>query len=66
LDLTNKPFDDILEADLQELIKNQISEKKNLEYKAELSLLSDKEKKEFLADISSFANSNGGDIYISA
>lgn len=62
--MINKPFEDINEEDLQSLIQNEITEKKNLEYKGELSLNSDKEKKEFLSDVSSFANANGGDIYI--
>jgi hypothetical protein len=62
--MIDKPIDDISEVDLQGLIQNEIPEKKNLEYKAELSLNSDKEKIEFLADISSLANMNGGDLYI--
>lgn len=37
-------------------------ENKTLEYKQEIHLNSDEEKKEFLADISSFANTSGGDI----
>jgi len=37
-------------------------ENKNLDYKRELHIDTDSDKKEFLADISSFANSNGGDI----
>lgn len=62
--MIDKSLDKIAEEDLQLLVENQISEKKNLEYKAELSLNSDKEKIEFLADISSLANTSGGDLYI--
>lgn len=62
--MIDKSLDVIAEEDLQLLVKNQISEKKNLEYKAELSLNSDTERIKFLADISSFANTSGGDLYI--
>lgn len=50
----------IIEADLQDLIEEQIPEGKNIEYKRELPNSTDESKKEFLADISSFANSAGG------
>lgn len=49
-------------ADIQELVTSQISEGKTIEYKRELSLGSDSEKKEFLADVSSFANTGDGDL----
>lgn len=58
----NKQLDDITEADLQHLIDEEIIEKKVLEYKSELSGNNDSDKKEFLADISSFANAIGGDL----
>ena len=58
--LANKPIHSITEADLEELITNQTAEGKNVEYKVSLSLSSDEEKKEFLADISSFANTASG------
>ena len=48
--------------DIDTLIENSICENKNLEYKRELHIDLDADKKEFLADISSFANSFGGDI----
>lgn len=57
-----KDVDEIEENDLQELIENSVSERKTLEYKLELSTQKDSEKKEFLADISSFANASGGDV----
>jgi hypothetical protein len=62
--MIDKTLDSITEEDLQGLIQNAIPEKKNLEYKAEIPLNSDREKIRFLADISSFANANGGDLYI--
>lgn len=57
-----KKLNDIVISDLQELITNEVSESKSLEYKSELHIDAESEKKEFLADITSFANSDGGDI----
>jgi hypothetical protein len=55
-------FDEITEADLQNLIDNTVLERKTLEYKRILPGNSDGDKKEFLSDIVSFANAIGGDI----
>lgn len=55
---------DITEVDLQSLIDDAVSEKKNIDYKQSLDVASDAEKKEFLADVSSFANASGGDLII--
>ncbi|MBD2741485.1 ATP-binding protein [Coleofasciculus sp. FACHB-1120] len=60
MSLSNKLLESIDEADLQELLFNQIAEGKALEYKQELPGNSDPDKKEFLYDISSFANASGG------
>ena len=60
--IINKPLEDITEADLQLLIDDERIEKKVLEYKSELPRNTDSEKKDFLADVSSFANAIGGDI----
>lgn len=57
-----KDLDSIKINDLQELVDNSVSESKTLEYKKVLNLNNDTEKKEFLSDVSSFANSSGGDI----
>ena len=48
------------ENDLQELVDNQIPESKTIDYKESLTDNSDSDKKEFLADVSSFANAAGG------
>ena len=56
----NKHIDDIAEEDLQLLVDDQVSERKTIEYKSNLPGNSDSEKKEFFADVSSFANSIGG------
>lgn len=60
--MINKDIDQITEQDLQELVDNEIIEIKTLEYKAELPGNADSDKKEFLADVSSFANASAGDI----
>lgn len=57
-----KPPDKITEQDLQSLIDNSVAEGKTIEYKQELPGPLDSDKKEFLADVSSFANAGGGDI----
>jgi predicted HTH transcriptional regulator len=57
-----KDIDAIAKEDIDKLITEKVTEQKTLEYKQELPKPSDKEIKEFLADISSFANASGGDI----
>lgn len=56
----DKPVDAITEDDLQQLIINKVSEKKTIDYKSELPGKNDDARKEFLADVSSFANAPGG------
>jgi hypothetical protein len=58
-----KPLDAIVEADLQSLIDNKVAEAKSIEYKSLLPGPTDAEKREFLSDVSSFANTIGGDIF---
>ena len=58
----NKELNSILERDLLDLISSQTAEGRTLEYKRDLPGRTDAEKKEFLADISSFANTSGGDL----
>ena len=50
------------EEDLQTLVDNSVLECKTIEYKQALPSNSDSDKKEFLADVSSFANASGGDL----
>jgi hypothetical protein len=57
-----KPIEQVVEVDLRTLIENQISERKTIEYKQALPGKSDRERKEFLADVSSFANASGGHL----
>ncbi len=50
------------EQDLQDLITNKVREGKSIDYKEILPGNIDSEKKEFLADVSSFANAAGGNL----
>ncbi len=60
--MIQKAFGDINKTDIDFLVENKISESKTLEYKEKLPGFKDGDKKEFLADISSFANASGGDM----
>ena len=60
--MIGKSIDKITEEDLQDLIDNSVLERKTIEYKQSLLSNSDSAKKEFLADVSSFANASGGDL----
>lgn len=60
--MIKKKLEDITLKDLEDLVKNSVSEKKTIEYKQSLPGNSDSDRKEFLADASSFANASGGDL----
>ncbi len=60
--MISKKLTDITKEDLQHLVENNTQERKTLEYKSALPDNSDGGKKEFLADISSLANTEGGDL----
>jgi len=60
--MITKNVNEITEDDLQELIDNSVSENKTLEYKQSLPGNSNADRKEFLADVSSFSNASGGDL----
>lgn len=62
MSLLSKVPETITESDLQALVDNAVAESKYLEYKELLPGNSDSDKKEFLADVSSFANASGGDL----
>lgn len=64
MSLSNKSPDQIQESDLLDLIKNQVAEGKVVDYKREAIGNSDNDKKEFLYDVSSFANASGGHLII--
>ena len=60
--MISKPIQDISAADLKRLIEDGVSERKTLDYKRDLPGSSRAERIEFLADVSSFANTEGGDL----
>lgn len=62
--LYDKKIDTITLDDINSLIENSVCENRFLDYKRDLDINTDSEKKEFLADISSFANSTGGDLVL--
>jgi predicted HTH transcriptional regulator len=62
--LKHIPLDQIDQTQLQRLIDGEASETRDIEYKKETYGAADKDHAEYLADISSFANSAGGDLVI--
>jgi len=57
-----KTLESITEADLQPLLADEVAEGKAIEYKQSLPDNTDESKREFLADVSSFANAAGGHL----
>jgi hypothetical protein len=55
-------IEEVTPEHIASLVDNKVSERKVLEYKEKLPEGNDLAKKEFLGDVSSFANSFGGDI----
>lgn len=62
MSLSTKPIHDVTKSDIAILLQTKVPEGKDLEYKRELPGPKDADKKEFLFDISSIANSHGGHI----
>jgi|GEM_PF-229435 len=62
MSLLYKPLEQIILGDLDKLITNSVSESRFIEYKEELPGDTGDEKREFLYDLTSFANSGGGDL----
>jgi Putative DNA-binding domain len=50
------------ESDIQALVSGAVRESRRIEYKRALPGNADEDKREFLADVSSFANAAGGDL----
>ena len=57
-----KSFGEISKPDIDTLVENGAPEGRTLDYKRYLPGTADEDKREFLADVSSFANAAGGDI----
>src|SRR5208283_3042548 len=55
-------FDEVTLEHISTLVRERVAERKILEYKEKLPDGTDGAKKEFLADVCSFANSSGGDL----
>jgi predicted HTH transcriptional regulator len=60
--LNNIPLGEITEGHLRRLIAAQAAESLHMEYKRETYGANDDQRREFLADVSSFANAAGGDL----
>jgi hypothetical protein len=60
--ISPRQLDQIVRADIDQLVADQTSERRTIEYKRELPGRGDADKKEFLADVSSLANAQGGDL----
>lgn len=60
--MLDQSIDSLSEPDLQRLVNNRVSESRHLDFKRDLPGGSDAERKEFLADVTSFANAQGGDL----
>ncbi|MGI9375057.1 MAG: AlbA family DNA-binding domain-containing protein [Tsuneonella suprasediminis] len=60
--MLNHPIDAIDEIILQALVDNHVAERRDLEFKRELPGRNDEQVKEFLADVTSLANAQGGDL----
>ena len=55
-------IDELTYANIEDLVQRQVPEGRVLDYKRELPGRTDKDVKEFLADVSSFANASGGHL----
>ena len=60
--MIERPLEQIDKDVIQDLIDREVVESKTLEYKRDLPGKGNDDKKEFLADVTSFANASGGDI----
>lgn len=62
--LLDIPLTQVTEADIARLVKNAIPEGHHHDYKEAMIGGSEKDRKDFLADVVSFANAGGGDLII--
>ena len=58
--------EEISRQGLEALVTNKVSESRTLDYKQEIKLSSDEDKRELARDVSSFANAAGGDLIFGA
>jgi len=64
MSLQTIPLDKISEADVQRLIRLGVAESPYMDYNRESYCDGGEDRSEFLADVSSFANTLGGDLVI--
>ena len=62
--MLDKPLEQLKLTDLQELLQEKWPEGKAVDYKRDMYGRADSDKKELLKDVSSFANTDGGDLII--
>ena len=60
--MIERPLNEVTAQDIETLLRAEVPEGRTLDYKEQLDITTGDEKKEFLRDISSFANAQGGDI----
>lgn len=60
--LWGKNYSSIEFEDIERIVESKVSENRTLDYKKEINLVKDKNRKELLFDIASFTNSEGGVI----
>lgn len=60
--MLSRPLSDLQEQDFASLVTNAVPEGRDLEFKRDLPGGSDADIKEFLADVTSLANAQGGDL----
>lgn len=60
--MLSKSLSDITTDDLEALVRDQVPEGRTLDYKRDLKLSTDDDKRELARDVSSFANAAGGDL----
>lgn len=60
--MITKPLDQITKEDIEALVENAVAEARQIEYKRGLPGAGSEDRKEFLADVTSFANASGGHL----
>lgn len=60
--MISRSFDEMGRSDLEALVANRVSERRDLEFKRDLPGETPEEIKEFLAEVTSLANAQGGDL----
>lgn len=64
MSLQHLTINQLVETQLQRLVDDAVAESKTLEYKADLQLQTDEQKREFLSDLTALANTDGGDLVL--